>query len=526
MRIAIFGSGYVGLVTGACLADGGHHVTLMDIDSQRIETLRAGRCPLWEPGLEEILRSNTAQGRLEFTDDTEQALRGAEVAFIAVGTPQAADGQADLRAVEAVARSIGRTAQSTLLVATKSTVPVGTAQRIQGLIDEQLRARPRAQRGGVVPRLHHTGYPHITVCSTPEFLKEGSAVADFKHGQRVVIGVSCARDEQLMRRVYEPFNRQHEKIIVMDVPSAELTKYAANALLATKISFMNEMAAVAERTGADIEKVRVGIGSDSRIGYQFLYAGAGFGGSCFPKDVQALAHTARELGVPTRVVEAVGAVNVRQRQLLFAKLSQLLGGPVNLRGATVAVWGLAFKPKTDDVREAPSLDLVRALLRAGATVRAYDPVAREMFRAALGAVDPEPGNATPLGRLVLCDAAFDALAGADALAVCTEWEEFRAFDAELLASRMRGRAIADGRNLWDPQEVAAAGFAYASVGRATTGMVQPAAADPRKATPITVDPTTSEPRTADPLTAASPATPASAMPGPPTIREAAERAPQ
>lgn len=461
MRIAIFGSGYVGLVTGACLADGGHHVTCIDVDRERVRLLKSGVCPIWEPGLEDMIRSNVDQGRLSFTDDAADGLFETKVAFIAVGTPQSPDGSADLRYIDSVARDIGRLVDHPLLVVNKSTVPVGTADRVQSLIDDELAAR------GVDHR--------VTVCSNPEFLKEGAAIRDFKHAERIVIGTSCALDERTMRDVYEPFNRQHEKILSMDIPSAELTKYAANAMLATKISFMNEMAEIAEATGADVEKIRVGIGSDPRIGYQFLYAGAGYGGSCFPKDVAALAHTARAVGRQPRILDAVDGVNAHQKTSMFRKLTALVP---RLDDATVAVWGLSFKPKTDDVREAPSLVLVRSLLDAGATVRAYDPVAGETFRAALGP-DAE--------EVVFAENSFDALAGADALAICTEWEEFRVFDADLLSSRMRGRVIVDGRNLYDPSRVAEAGFSYASVGRQiavpTEAMALRAPQDPRNGSP-------------------------------------------
>ncbi|MGK4065874.1 UDP-glucose/GDP-mannose dehydrogenase family protein [Rothia sp. HC945] len=439
MRIAIFGSGYVGLVTGACLADGGHHVTCIDVDQSRVDMLRSGACPIWEPGLEDMIRANTAQGRLDFTEDAADGLRDARVAFIAVGTPQSPDGSADLTYVDAVARDIGRLAENRLLIANKSTVPVGTAARVRAIVNDALS--------------HRENRPKITVCSNPEFLKEGAAIQDFKHSERIVIGTSCPEDEQTMRDAYKPLNWQHEKILAMDVPSAELTKYAANAMLATKISFMNEIATIAEATGADVEKIRVGIGSDSRIGYPFLYAGAGYGGSCFPKDVAALAHTARATGCQPRILDAVGAVNATQKASLFRKLAKAVP---SLQGATVAVWGLAFKPKTNDVREAPSLDLVRSLIEAGANVRAYDPVAMETFRSALG---------RQADQVVFTRGNLDALTGADALAICTEWEEFRMFDPDRLASRMRGRVIVDGRNLYDPSRVAEGGFHYISVGR-------------------------------------------------------------
>lgn len=455
MRSVVFGSGYVGLVTGACLADGGHHVVCVDVDAERVAALDRGEVPIWEPGLDELLARVRRPGGLEFTTDAPAALACAEAAFIAVGTPQGPDGAADLRFVDAVARTIGAHAVGELLVVDKSTVPVGTAARVQGIVDAELDRRfPRPEDWFPAPDLAR---PRVSVCSNPEFLKEGSAVADFKHGERIVIGTSCGRDERILREIYAPFNRQHEKIIAMDIASAELTKYAANAMLATRISFMNEIAAVAEATGADVEKVRVGVGSDPRIGYPFLYAGSGYGGSCFPKDVAALAHLAEASGCAPRILSAVEAVNRHQKTVLFRKLSALLP---DLAGRTVAVWGLSFKPRTDDVREAVSLTLVPALLEAGARIRAYDPVARETFSAALGG---------PRSGLELVGSKDEAVQGAEALVVCTEWDEFRVFDPNALKSRMTGTVVVDGRNLWDPERLAAAGFAYASIGRATVG---------------------------------------------------------
>ncbi|WP_237242805.1 UDP-glucose dehydrogenase family protein [Rothia nasimurium] len=441
MKIAIFGSGYVGLVTGACLADGGHHVTCVDIDQDRVQMLSEGKSPIWEPGLDQLLAANITKKRLQFTTNAEEALGGAEVAFIAVGTPQAEDGSADLKYVKAVATTIGQKASNNLLVVNKSTVPVGTAAVVQQIIDDQQK--------------NNSSVFKISVCSNPEFLKEGAAINDFKHGERIVIGCSSFEDEETMRRVYEPFNRQHDKILAMDIASAELTKYAANAMLATKISFMNEMAAIAEATGADIEKIRVGIGSDSRIGYKFLYAGAGYGGSCFPKDVAALAQTAKELNLKSAILDSVDNVNKGQKKILFNKLTQLVG---DLEGKTVAVWGLAFKPKTDDVREAPALELVTSLVESDVKVQAYDPVATENFIRALGNIAE---------KVKFQSDAIDALDGADALVICTEWEEFRTFDSETLKQHMAGNIIVDGRNLYSTEETAAAGFVYASVGRKT-----------------------------------------------------------
>lgn len=438
MQIAVFGSGYVGLVTGACFADVGHDVVGVDINPQRVEDLNNGIVPIFEPGLDTLIASNREHGRLSFTGDAAEALDGRDLAYIAVGTPQSEDGSADLSYVLQVASTIGELATGDLVVVDKSTVPVGTAEQVQSVIDAKL-----AERG--------VDYK-VRVCSNPEFLKEGAAIEDFKHGARIVVGTDSAEVEAVMRECYEPYNRQQEKMIVMDIRSAELTKYAANAMLATKISFINEMANIAERTGADIEKVRVGIGSDPRIGYQFLYPGAGYGGSCFPKDVAALTWTARESGYEPEILKAVDAVNRFQKSRIGAKLAQHLG---DFEGKTVAVWGLSFKPKTDDIRDAPALDLVRDLLDAGATVRAYDPIAAENFRSVF------PGEE----RLVLVDGKLDAVDGADALAICTEWEEFRTVDGEKMIETMPGRLVVDGRNLYPRARLSEAGFTYVTIGR-------------------------------------------------------------
>ena len=438
MDIAIFGTGYVGLVTGACLADVGHHVVCVDVDEAKIEGLRRGVVPIFEPGLTEIVLRTAETGHLRFTTDARAAVEGGEMIFVAVGTPPDEDGSADLTHVLAVAATIGTHANGPKVVVDKSTVPIGTADRVKAAIDAAL-----AQRGA-----DHA----IDVCSNPEFLKEGDAVSDFNRPARIVVGTDSAHVEAAMRRVYAPFNRNHDRMMFMDVRSAELTKYAANAMLATKISFMNELSRIAERTGADIEAVRRGIGSDPRIGYHFIYPGAGYGGSCFPKDVQALARTAGEHGVETRLLDAVEAVNEAQKQVLFAKLREALG---SVAGRHVAVWGLAFKPRTDDMREAPSRVVIGSILDAGGTVAAYDPVAGEEAMRLLG--DREGFR--------LADGARAALEGADALVICTEWSEFRAVDPSLFAG-LAERLVVDGRNLFEPEAMKAAGIAYHSIGRA------------------------------------------------------------
>lgn len=441
MKITVIGSGYVGLVTGASLANSGHIVTCVDIDPVKIHALNQGKSPIWEPGLDEMIANNIAQERLFFTTNLESALKETTVVFIAVGTPQAEDGSADLKYVTAVAQDIGRVASGALVVAVKSTVPVGTGTHVQETINEELSRR-------------HVNF-EISVCSNPEFLKEGTAIADFKHGDRIIIGVSNAMDEATMREVYEPFNRNHEKIIIMDIRSSELAKYAANAMLATKISFMNELSRIAEATGADIDSIRVGIGSDPRIGNKFLYAGAGYGGSCFPKDVKALAHTAVVNGCDSALLRATDSTNEKQKKILFAKLESHLK---DFKKQKIAVWGLAFKPKTDDVREAPSLELINSLLKVGLSVTAYDPVATASFQKMFGSA---PSN------LRYSMNALDALEGADALIICTEWEEFRVFNGDELKKRMKGNLIVDGRNLYPPHVPAKEGFVYSSIGRAT-----------------------------------------------------------
>ncbi|AXK71868.1 UDP-glucose/GDP-mannose dehydrogenase family protein [Lysobacter sp. TY2-98] len=439
MRVTIFGTGYVGLVTGTCLADVGHDVVCVDIDAGKVAALQRGEIPIFEPGLAPMVRANHAAGRLQFTTDAADAVVRGEVIFIAVGTPPGEDGSADLQYVLAVARTIGRHLDRPGIVVNKSTVPVGTADKVRDAIAAELKARGVDIEFGVA--------------SNPEFLKEGDAVNDFMRPDRIVIGASDAQVIDRLKRLYAPFNRNHERIVVMDVRSAELTKYAANAMLATKISFMNEMANIAERVGADIEMVRQGIGSDPRIGWHFIYPGAGYGGSCFPKDVQALARTAQGVGYKAELLDAVEAVNYRQKQHLFELIQRHYGG--NVAGKTFALWGLAFKPNTDDMREASSLVLLQQLLDAGAKVRAYDPEAREETRRIVGDRDD----------FVLCDSANAALVDADALVVITEWKQFRSPDFARLRAGLTDAVLFDGRNLYHPDEVESAGLAYYGIGR-------------------------------------------------------------
>lgn len=441
MRVCIFGTGYVGLVTGTCLADVGHDVVCVDIDAGKVERLNAGVIPIFEPGLTPMVQANHAAGRLRFTTDAAQGIAHGDVVFIAVGTPSDEDGSADLSYVLAVARSIGQSMQAPLVVVNKSTVPVGTADKVRAAISDVL-----AQRGIDIA---------FDVVSNPEFLKEGAAVEDCMRPDRIVIGANNPTAIEMLKRLYAPFNRNHDRIVSMDVRSAELTKYAANAMLATKISFMNEIANIAEQVGADVEMVRKGIGSDPRIGWHFIYPGAGYGGSCFPKDVQALAKTAQQCGVRPRLLDAVEAVNAAQKEHLFELMVRHYGSVEALHGKTVALWGLAFKPNTDDMREASSRRLLQRLWDAGATVRAYDPEAMPETRRIYGErVD-----------LVLCDFAEAALHGADALVVITEWKQFRSPDFSKLATRLADAVVFDGRNLYAPDEVETAGLAYYGIGR-------------------------------------------------------------
>ena len=439
MKVTIFGSGYVGLVTGACLADAGNHVLCVDVDASKIDRLNRGEVPIHEPGLEALIAHNAKAGRLQFTTDAEAGVRHGLFQLIAVGTPPDEDGSADLRYVLEVARTIGAHMDEYRIVIDKSTVPVGTADKVTAAIAEAQQKRRATVEFDVV--------------SNPEFLKEGAAIGDFMKPDRVIIGTSNPRTTELMRALYEPFTRNHDRLIVMDVRSAELTKYAANAMLATKISFINELAGIAERVGADIEKVRIGIGSDPRIGYSFIYPGAGYGGSCFPKDVQALIRTAERSGAEPRVLRAVEAANSAQKQVLFDRISLYFDG--NLVGRTIALWGLAFKPNTDDMRAAPSRVLMESLWKAGARVRAYDPVAMQEARRIYGERDD----------LVLCDDAPATLVGADALAIVTEWQEFRSPDFDALAKALRSPVVFDGRNLYDPQLMARLGIKYFAIGR-------------------------------------------------------------
>lgn len=439
MKVSVIGSGYVGLVTGACLAEVGNQVLCLDVDPAKIALLQGGGVPIYEPGLEDMIRRNAAAGRLSFTTDVAAAARFGEIQFIAVGTPPDEDGSADLQYVLAAARSIARHIERPTVVVDKSTVPVGTADRVRDAMAATL-----AERGADIA---------FSVVSNPEFLKEGAAIDDFMRPDRIVVGVDDAHAAELMRRLYLPFQRNHERLIVMDVRSAELTKYAANAMLATRISFMNELANLAEALGADIEKVRQGIGSDPRIGYHFLYPGCGYGGSCFPKDVKALARTADEHGLPLRVISAVEAANDAQKRRLADKIIARFGA--DLTGRCFALWGLAFKPNTDDMREAPSLTLIDALLARGATVAAYDPVARDEAARVLAG---RPG-------IRFADSMQSALDGADALAIVTEWKEFRSPDFADLKARLRTPAIFDGRNMYDPASVREAGLEYHAIGR-------------------------------------------------------------
>ena len=439
MNITIFGSGYVGLVTGACMAEMGNHVVCIDIDADKIARINSGDVPIYEPELGDYLQRNREAGRLEFTTDVAKGVAHGLIQIISVGTPSDEDGSADLQSVFSVARAIGEHMDDYRIVVDKSTVPVGTADRVGAMLREVLDKR------GV---MHE-----FDVVSNPEFLKEGAAISDFMKPDRIVVGTDNPRSIELLRTLYEPFCRNHDKMITMDVRSAELTKYASNAMLATKISFMNELANIAERVGADIENVRVGMGADTRIGHHFIYPGAGYGGSCLPKDVRALAKSAADAGYTASLMEAVELVNSRQKSHLFDKISDHFNG--YLQGKTFAIWGLSFKPNTDDMREASSRVLMEALWAAGATVQAYDPEAMDETQRIY------PG----VGELTLCDSAQAALHGADALAILTEWQEFRSPDFEHIKQTLSEPVIFDGRNLYDPSILHAAGFAYYGIGR-------------------------------------------------------------
>ena len=436
MRIAIVGTGYVGLVSGACFAEMGLDITCVDTDRRKIAALNEGRIPIYEPGLEEIVRRNFDAGRLHFTTDLAACLGEVEVVFSAVGTPPREDGSADLSQVFEVARTFGRHIGRYTLLVTKSTVPVGTAERIRRIVAEEL-----AARGAEVP---------FDVASNPEFLKEGAAVKDFMSPDRVVVGVESERARRLMARLYRPFLINNFRVLFMDIASAEMTKYAANAMLATRISFMNDIANLCDRVGADVEMVRKGIGSDARIGSKFLYPGCGYGGSCFPKDVRALARTGREYGSPMRIIEAVEAVNERQKEIVVRKLASELG---DLRGRTVALWGLAFKPETDDMREAPALVAIDRLTRAGAAVRVYDPAAMDECRRRVG------------DAVVYCSDMYEAVVDADALVLLTEWKQFRLPSWTVIRKVMANPLVIDGRNIYDKAELVAEGFTYKAIGK-------------------------------------------------------------
>jgi UDPglucose 6-dehydrogenase len=439
MKVTIFGSGYVGLVTGACLAEVGNKVMCVDVDPAKIALLNSGGIPIFEPGLTDMVARNREAGRLLFTTNPKVGVEFGQIQFIAVGTPPDEDGSADLQYVLAVAESIAEHMRDFKIVVDKSTVPVGTGDKVAQKIRETL-----AKRGADID---------FDVVSNPEFLKEGAAIGDFMKPDRIVVGTENPRSIEVMRQLYAPFNRNHERLLFMDIRSAELTKYAANAMLATKISFMNELSNLAEILGADIEKVRIGIGSDPRIGFQFIYPGCGYGGSCFPKDVQALEKTATDVGYQPALLHAVESVNRQQKELLFKKISEYFDG--DIANKTIALWGLAFKPNTDDMRAASSRTLMEALWDAGARVRAFDPVADEEARRIYGERDD----------LEICAQAEDALEGADALAVVTEWIEFRSPDFDRIRSTLRHPVIFDGRNIYDPKAVTTAGLTHFSIGR-------------------------------------------------------------
>ncbi len=439
MQITVFGSGYVGLVTSACLADVGHSVICIDIDEKKIEGLKKGIVPIYEPGLKELIFNGVETGRLSFSTDAALGVQQGELLFIAVGTPPDDDGRADLQHVLAVAASIGRHMNGYKVIVDKSTVPVGTADKVKAAVLAELGAREEV-----------FGFD---VCSNPEFLKEGAAIDDFTRGARIVVGTDTEKVAGLMRQCYAPYNRNHDKLMIMDIRSAELTKYAANAMLATKISFMNELANLAERLDADIEQVRLGIGSDPRIGYQFIYPGCGYGGSCFPKDVQALARTAQEVGYEPTLLNAVEQVNQRQKQILYRKLEQAFLG--QLEGKRIALWGLSFKPDTDDMRDAPSRTLMESLWSAGACIQAYDPEAMLECERIYGLRKD----------LTLCHSREAALQGSDALVICTEWKAFRTIDPDRIRRTLNYPIVVDGRNLFDPVVMSKSGIQYYAIGR-------------------------------------------------------------
>ena len=443
MKLCVIGTGYVGLVTGTCFAEMGNDVVCVDIDEDKISRLQRKELPIYEPGLQELLERNVDEGRLTFTTDLAEGVARSLLLFIAVGTPEGEDGSADLQHVLDVARSIGQTMEAYRIVVVKSTVPVGTAELVRDTIRAELEARGLDE-------------VEFDVVSNPEFLKEGNAVQDCLKPDRIIVGTDNVRTAEILKELYAPFTRTNHPIIVMDIRSAEMTKYAANAMLATKISFINEIANICERVGADVGAVRLGIGADSRIGYQFLFPGVGYGGSCFPKDVKALIQTARKAGYEPAGLQAADAVNTRQKRVLADKILEYFGQHgIDPAGATVAVWGLSFKPNTDDMREAPSLTIIRRLLEAGCRIRAYDPVAEDSARRALG--EPE--------GLTYCPNNYDALKEADCLAICTEWGVFRRPDFERMKALMARPVVFDGRNLYEPKQMAKLGFTYFGIGR-------------------------------------------------------------
>jgi len=443
MKLSVVGTGYVGLVTGACFAEMGNIVTCVDIDEAKIGNLKNGILPIYEPGLEEIVVSNYREGRLKFTTSLPESLEGAQACFIAVGTPPEEDGSADLKHVLAVATEIGQNLNDYCAIVDKSTVPVGTAERVREAIQSEL-----GKRGMTVP---------FDVVSNPEFLKEGAAVEDFMRPDRIVVGCDSERSLEVMRELYGPFTRNHERLVLMGIKEAEMTKYAANAMLATKISFMNEIASLCDRMGVDVEKVRLGIGSDARIGYAFIYPGCGYGGSCFPKDVKAIIQMAKDSGLDPLVLNAVEDRNAQQKRYLAGKIAAYFGE--DLSGKIFALWGLAFKPKTDDMREASSIVLLEYLMEKGAKVRAYDPVAMEVAKREL------PSRWIESGNLELVSHQYDALVGADALLLVTEWKAFRTPDFSFMEQVMKQKVIFDGRNVYDPEKVRKLGFDYYGVGR-------------------------------------------------------------
>lgn len=438
MNITIFGSGYVGLVTGACFAESGNDVCCVDVDAKRVKDLRNGIVPIFEPGLTELVERNSAAGRLRFTTDAQEGIDHGRYIFIAVGTPPREDGSSDLTYVHAVAATIGELLTQPAIIINKSTVPVGSADEVLGIITNKLR-----ERGVEVP---------FDVVSNPEFLKEGAAIADFQRPDRIIVGAETPEAIEAMRQLYAPFNRNHNRFMVMDIRSAELTKYAANTMLATKITFMNEIANIAERVGANIENVRVGIGSDSRIGYDFIYAGIGYGGSCFPKDVRALVNTAQTHGYNARLISAIEEVNQDQKHVLTTKVVNHFGE--DLTGRTFAIWGLAFKPKTDDMRDAPSRDIINGLLDRGARIQAYDPEAMDSAKSIFGENE----------NFQLAASRDDAVLNADALIIATEWRQFRSPDWELLRTELKEPVIFDGRNIYDPDRVAREELTYYGIG--------------------------------------------------------------